>query len=168
MERSPKYPRSSPRWEQVPEEINFPLATFSSLREILADILNGGGRLGVVGKWDMPGPIFDRVRGSLPNLEVVEADFHLLRDLRIVKSDIEIACLRESRAFLACVGYEKLLAAFASTREHGTSSGRRRRRAPRDAREPRSIAFDAFSVAATVQIPSLAARRIRLSATATC
>lgn len=93
----------------VPEEINFPLATFSSLREILADILNGGSRLGVVGKWDMPGPIFDRVRGSLPNLEVVEADF-ILRDMRIVKSENEIACLCEAGR-LACVGYEKLLAA---------------------------------------------------------
>ncbi len=92
----------------VPEEINYPLATFSSLREILGDTLNGGTKLGVVGKWDMPGPIFDRIRGALPNLEVVEADF-ILRDLRLIKSENEIACLREAGR-LACVGYERLVA----------------------------------------------------------
>ena len=151
----------------VPEEINFPLAIFSSLREILADILNGGGRLGVVGKWDMPGPIFDRLRGSLPNLEIVDADF-ILRDLRIVKSENEIACLREAGR-LACVGYEKLLAA-AVRRKHGTSSGPARTpKAPGAMRGSRGAhRIHGFSEAATVQIPSLVARRIRLSATATC
>jgi Xaa-Pro aminopeptidase len=92
----------------VPEEINYPLATFSSLREILGDTLNGGSRLGVVGKWDMPGPIFDRVRGALPKLEIVEADF-ILRELRLIKSENEIACLREAGR-LACIGYKQLVA----------------------------------------------------------
>jgi len=93
----------------VPEEINYPFATFSSLKETLADTLNGGRRLGVVGKWDMPGPIFDRVCGALPNVEVIEAD-SILRDLRLIKSENEIACLREAGR-LACLGYEKLVAA---------------------------------------------------------
>jgi Xaa-Pro aminopeptidase len=93
----------------VPEEIDYPLATFSSLKQTLQDVLGDGKRLGVVGKWDIPGPIFDRVRGALPNLEVVEAD-PIVREARLLKSENEIACLREAGR-LACVGYEKLLAA---------------------------------------------------------
>jgi Xaa-Pro aminopeptidase len=93
----------------VPEEIDYPLATFSSLKEIVGETLGAGRRLGVVGKWDMPGPIFDRVRNALPGLEVVEAD-SIVRDLRLIKSPNEIACLREAGR-LACIGYEKLLVA---------------------------------------------------------
>jgi Xaa-Pro aminopeptidase len=96
----------------VPEEIDYPSATFSSLREVLGDVLNGGRRLGVIGKWDMPGPIYDRLRGAIPDLEVIEAD-SILRGLRLVKSKNEIACLREAGR-LACIGYEKLLAAAVS------------------------------------------------------
>lgn len=92
----------------VPEEISYPGATFSSLREVLGDTLKGGTRLGVVGRWDMPGPIYDRVRGAIPKLEVVDAD-PILREMRLIKSDNEIACLREAGR-LACVGYEQLLA----------------------------------------------------------
>lgn len=114
-----KYAREMCPWEDirnikefacvsVPEEINFPSATFSSLREVLGDCLNGRRRLGVIGRWDMPGPIYDRLRGAIPNLEVVEAD-SILRELRLVKSKNEIACLREAGR-LACIGYEKLLA----------------------------------------------------------
>src|SRR5262249_37994489 len=50
----------------VPEEIDYPLATFSSLKEIVGETVDAGRRLGVAGKWDMPGPIFDRVRNALP------------------------------------------------------------------------------------------------------
>lgn len=92
----------------VPEEINYPLATFSSLKAILNETLQGGHRVGVVGKWDMPGPIFDRFRSAIPDLEVIECDA-ILRELRLIKSENEIACLREAGR-LACIGYEKLLA----------------------------------------------------------
>ena len=40
----------------VPEEIDYPLAKFSSLAEILREVLHGGKRLGLMGRWDMPGP----------------------------------------------------------------------------------------------------------------
>ena len=93
----------------VPEEIDYPLATFSSLKQVLRDTLGDGRRLGVVGKWDMPGPIFDRVRGAFPDLEIVEAD-QIVREARLIKSDHEIACLREAGR-CACIGYEKLMAA---------------------------------------------------------
>ncbi|MGW8181679.1 MAG: aminopeptidase P family N-terminal domain-containing protein, partial [bacterium] len=38
----------------VPEEIDYPLAEFSTLAESLQDSLQGGRRLGLVGRWDMP------------------------------------------------------------------------------------------------------------------
>lgn len=92
----------------VPEEIEYPLATFSSLKEIIGEVCRGGRRLGVIGKWDMPGPIFDRVLTALPELEIKESD-SILRELRLIKSANEISCLREAGR-IACLGYEKLLA----------------------------------------------------------
>lgn len=93
----------------VPEEIDYPLATFSSLKETLADSLNGGKRLGLVGMWDMPGPIYERVCTALPDLEITEAD-SIVSDARLIKSQAEIDCLREAGR-LACIGYEKLMTA---------------------------------------------------------
>ncbi|MDQ2839772.1 MAG: M24 family metallopeptidase [Acidobacteriota bacterium] len=92
----------------VPEEIEYPLATFSSLKEIIGEVLRGGRRLGVIGRWDMPGPIFDRVITALPGLEITESD-SILRELRLMKSANEISCLREAGR-IACLGYDKLLA----------------------------------------------------------
>lgn len=92
----------------VPEEIEYPLAQFSSLRQIIGDVLCGGQRLGIVGKFDMPGPIMDRVQNALPGLVIVEAD-SILKDLRLLKSANEIACLREAGR-IACLGYETLVA----------------------------------------------------------
>jgi Xaa-Pro aminopeptidase len=91
----------------VPEEINYPLATFSSLSEILGAALAGGKRLGIVGWYDIPAPIFDRVRTALPGLELSDAG-DLLRDMRLIKTEAEIACLKEAGQ-LACVGYRELL-----------------------------------------------------------
>lgn len=92
----------------VPEEINYPLATFSSLRAILRETLDGGKRLGLVGVWDMSGPLQERVRGAVKGLEVVDAAA-VLQKQRLVKSAAEIACLREAGR-IACVGYERLIA----------------------------------------------------------
>lgn len=91
----------------VPEDIDYPLAVFSSLKQILSETLRDDRRLGVVGKWDMPGPIYDRVCAAVPGLEVVEAD-GIVREARLIKSEGEVACLREAGR-LACVGYEKLM-----------------------------------------------------------
>ncbi len=92
----------------VPEEIDYPLAKFSTLKEVLSDTLGGDKRLGFVGRWDMPGPIFDRIHGTIPDLEIVEADT-IVREARLIKSENEIACLREAGR-LACMGYQKLMA----------------------------------------------------------
>lgn len=91
----------------VPEEIDYPHATFTPLRDLVARALNGGVRLGIVGIFDMPAPIFERIRQSVPQLEIVDAA-EILQTLRIIKSAAEIACLQEAGR-LACLGYEQLI-----------------------------------------------------------
>lgn len=91
----------------VPEEIDYPLARFSLLKEILGETLAGGTRLGVVGWFDIPAPIFDRVRNALPGLELSDAG-KLLGDMRLIKTAAEIECLKEAGR-LVCIGYRELL-----------------------------------------------------------
>lgn len=91
----------------VPEEIDYPLATFSSLKDIMQSALKGGRRLGLVGVWDIPAPIMDRLKAAIPGVEIVDA-MPILARLRIIKSANEIACLKEAGR-QACEGYKKLL-----------------------------------------------------------
>lgn len=91
----------------VPEEIDYPLATFSSLREIVSEVLAGGKRLGVVGLMDMPAPILERVRDAAPGAEIVDGA-KILTGMRLIKSAAEIGCLREAGR-QACAGYTELL-----------------------------------------------------------
>lgn len=93
----------------VPEEIDFPLAQFSSLRDILCETLHGGQRLGLVGLWDMPAPLFDRVKNVINNIEITDAAF-ILQEMRLIKTADEIVCLREAGR-QACAGYAALMAA---------------------------------------------------------
>jgi len=93
----------------VAEEIDFPLATFTPLSDILKDAMGGGKRLGLVGVTDMPGPIFDKIKASVAGMDVRPAD-EILNELRVIKTQAEIACLREAGR-LACLGYEELMAA---------------------------------------------------------
>jgi Xaa-Pro aminopeptidase len=92
----------------VPEEIDYPLATFSSLGEILGEVLGGGKRLGLVGRFDMPAPIYERVRDAVSGLEISDAA-EILQEMRLIKTDAEIDCLKQAGR-LACIGYEQLLA----------------------------------------------------------
>lgn len=91
----------------VPEEIDYPLATFTTLRDVLAETLAGGKRLGVVGRFDMSAPITERVRSAIGGLELIDSA-KILYDLRLIKTPDEIACLREAGR-LACLGYEQLI-----------------------------------------------------------
>lgn len=91
----------------VPEEIDYPLATFSSLKDILQNALKGGKRIGLVGVWDIPAPIMERFKAALPGVEIIDA-MPLLARLRLIKSENEIACLKEAGR-QACEGYKKLL-----------------------------------------------------------
>lgn len=93
----------------VPEEIEFPLAQFSSLPEILKEVTNGGKKVGLVGYWDIPGPIYDRLKNAIDGLELVDAS-DIMNELRLIKTENEIACLKEAGR-QACIGYEKLIAA---------------------------------------------------------
>ena len=92
----------------VPEEIDYSLANFSSFEEVLKETLAGGRRLGLVGAWDIPEPIMVRLRNAVDGLEIVNAD-DILNNMRLIKSEAEIACLREAGR-LACIGYPELIA----------------------------------------------------------
>jgi Xaa-Pro aminopeptidase len=92
----------------VPEEIQYPNAVFSNFNEILNEILRGGTHLGVVGTFDLPGPIRERLVASRVDLELVAAD-SILADARMRKSEAEIECLRHAGE-IACTGYKELMA----------------------------------------------------------
>lgn len=91
----------------VPEEIEYPNATFSSLSDILGEALGGGKRLGVAGWFDVTSPIFSRLQEAVPQAKLSDAGY-ILDELRLIKSADEIACLQEAGR-LACVGYRELI-----------------------------------------------------------
>ena len=92
----------------VPETIDYPLAKFSSFREILAEVMPQGGRLGLVGTFDLPGPIYQRLEAAFDG-EIVAADDIMTR-MRMRKSPDEIACLRRAGE-IACIAYRALMKA---------------------------------------------------------
>ena len=91
----------------VPEEIDSPLAEFSTLKDVLLGALKGGKRLGLVGVFDIPFHIMERIKNAVGNVEIIDAGA-ILNRLRLVKSPNEIACLKEAGR-QACEGYKKLL-----------------------------------------------------------
>jgi Xaa-Pro aminopeptidase len=91
----------------VPEDIDYPLASFSSFSEIFSEVLNAGKKLAVVGLWDIPAPIMKRIKGSVKDLNIYDGS-EIINNLRLIKSPAEIACLREAGR-QACIGYEALL-----------------------------------------------------------
>jgi len=91
----------------VPEEIEYPLAQFSSLSDIIREVSGGGTKVGLVGYWDIPGPIYNRMKDAVGGMELSDASA-ILAELRLIKSEAEIACLREAGR-QACLGYEKLI-----------------------------------------------------------
>ena len=91
----------------VPEEIDYPLSTFRKLAEVIQEALQGGRKLGIVGMWDIPAPIFERIKNAAPAAEIIDAA-PLMFKLRLIKSTNEVACLAEAGR-QACEGYKKLL-----------------------------------------------------------
>ena len=91
----------------VPEDIDYPLASFSSFKEIFDDVMNGGNKLGIVGLWDIPAPIMERLKDAGKTLEILDGS-DIVNELRLIKTPTEIACLREAGR-QACIGYQKLL-----------------------------------------------------------
>ena len=105
----------------VPEAIDYPLASFSSLKEILAEVLKGGKRLGLVGLYDMPSPILNRIKDALEGLEIIDAA-PIINDQRLLKTPAEVACLRRAGK-LACIGYEALMEAAQAGRPEVYAAG---------------------------------------------
>ena len=91
----------------VPEEIDYPLSSFRKLAEVIQEALQGGRKLGIVGLWDIPAPIFERIKNAAPAAEIIDAA-PLMFKLRLIKSTNEVACLAEAGR-QACEGYKKLL-----------------------------------------------------------
>ncbi|MBN2641851.1 MAG: aminopeptidase P family protein, partial [Victivallales bacterium] len=113
-----KYAREMSVWDDVrnvkefacvtvPEEIDYPMAKFSSFREIIAETLRDGKKLGLTGTWDISGPLYHRIKNAVSRLEIVNCD-DILVNLRLIKSASEIACLKEAGR-IACAGYKKLI-----------------------------------------------------------
>ncbi len=92
----------------VPEEIDYPLANFSSFKKILGEVLAGGKRLGIVGMRDISAPVMERIKNAVSGLQIADAA-EIITELRIIKTPAEIACLREAGR-QACLGYRQLLA----------------------------------------------------------
>ncbi len=91
----------------VPEEIDYPLSSFSKLSDLIQGALAGGKKLGIVGVWDIPAPIYERIKEAAGEVEIVDAA-PIIYKLRMIKSANEIACLAEAGR-QACEGYRKLL-----------------------------------------------------------
>ncbi|MBN1951454.1 MAG: aminopeptidase P family protein [Bacteroidales bacterium] len=91
----------------VPEEINYPMAKFSSFGEIIKETLKGGKNLGFTGIWDISHPLYNRIENAVSGVKMINAD-DILINLRIIKSELEIECLKEAGR-IACAGYRKLI-----------------------------------------------------------
>jgi Xaa-Pro aminopeptidase len=105
----------------VPEDIDYPLALFSSFTEILGEVLKGGKKLAIVGLWDIPAPIMARLKEAGDNLEITDGS-EIINDLRLIKTPAEIACLREAGR-QACVGYQELLKTAVPGNSEGMAAG---------------------------------------------
>ena len=95
----------------VPEEIDYPLAHYTSFQEIRRE-LDGQRklrRLGIVGLDALSATVYWALRDAFEGVELVNAN-DLLNAQRLIKSPAEIACLKES-ARIADMGYMALMAA---------------------------------------------------------
>lgn len=115
-----KYAREQCVWEDVrnvrefacvsvPDAIDYPLASFTSFKDLLGETMKGGKKLGLVGTFDLPGFISDRLKTAAPGIDIVPSD-DLIYGLRMVKSSDEIQCLREAGR-IAGNAYKKLIEA---------------------------------------------------------
>ena len=93
----------------VPDEIEYPLAVFTSFKKVAEELREKGcalSKLGVVGLDAMSEALVNSLRSSF-SAELVDMN-DLLFDMRKVKSENEIACLREA-ARIADAAYKVLM-----------------------------------------------------------
>lgn len=91
----------------VPEGIDFPLATFVTLDEIIKEVLKGGKNLGIIGMADMPGILLGKIKSIGDSISLTDAS-DLVHKARLIKTQAEVACLREAGR-QACEGYKRLM-----------------------------------------------------------
>jgi Xaa-Pro aminopeptidase len=92
----------------VSGEIEYPSAQFTSLGKIFKELPHGPvKRLGITGLESLGYTVYRAMEKELPGVEFVDAN-KILADMRIIKSENEIACLRESWR-ICDVGIEALM-----------------------------------------------------------
>lgn len=95
----------------VPDGIEFALAELTTFADVFRDI-KGRQRLdslAVVGVDAMSPTVYWALEAALPGVQLVHAN-DLLVELRLIKSEAEVACLREAGR-IADLAYERLMAA---------------------------------------------------------
>jgi len=93
----------------VPDEIEYPQANYTSFQGVFDELQQGKafGKVGIVGMDAMPHQVFLAIRNSLSGSEVADAN-RLLFDLRLIKSQDEVACLKEAARIADCA-YKALM-----------------------------------------------------------
>lgn len=94
----------------VPDEIDYPLATYTSFRALSEELRRSGKleRLGIVGMGDMSSALLHNIEMAF-SCELIDCG-QILIDLRKVKSKNEIACLKEA-ARIAETGFRAMMEA---------------------------------------------------------
>ncbi|MBP1996601.1 M24 family metallopeptidase [Paenibacillus eucommiae] len=93
----------------VPDEIEYPLAKYTSLREIWIGINKTIPlkRIGIVGMDAMPASLLNAIERSFEPMEILDSG-DLLFQLRMTKTAHEVACLKEA-ARIADAGYQLMI-----------------------------------------------------------
>ncbi|MBP1991038.1 M24 family metallopeptidase [Paenibacillus eucommiae] len=93
----------------VPDLIEYPMAHYTSLKAINSElqVRSAIRRMGVAGMDAMPAALLKEIEDSLESVEIVDAG-DLLFQLRMTKSEREIACLQEA-ARIADAGYRLMI-----------------------------------------------------------
>ena len=76
-------------------EPDYPGVKLDTFASIFAELDIVPKRIGIAGYSIMPLPIYGALRRDMPDAEIVRAD-DIIVNLRIIKSDAELACLREA------------------------------------------------------------------------
>ncbi|MCI9296720.1 MAG: aminopeptidase P family protein [Lachnospiraceae bacterium] len=94
----------------VPDEIEYPLAHYSSFQKLAQELRNKGElkTLGIVGKDAMPVDLFRTIENAF-QAKIVDCN-EFLFELRREKSQAEVACLREA-ARMADIGFKAIMQA---------------------------------------------------------
>jgi len=76
-------------------EPDYPGISLSNFEQVFDEASKGKGikKLGIIGYSIMPVPIYEAIRKALPEAEIVRVD-NILRDMRAIKSENEIALLK--------------------------------------------------------------------------